>query len=69
MSHVSLFGSFRVAIDEQHIIAAMWRWQKAKVIVKLLAFTSSYALQHEQVLEALRPDVSPEAAAYNRHAA
>ena len=60
-----LLGGFRVTVDGSPVADGSWRRNKAKAVVKLLALASGHRLQREQLMEVLRPDLAPEAAAGN----
>jgi DNA-binding SARP family transcriptional activator len=47
------------------VAEAAWRLRKAKGLVKLLALAPGHRLHREQVMDALWPELSPEAAARN----
>ncbi|MFC7447086.1 BTAD domain-containing putative transcriptional regulator [Rhodococcus daqingensis] len=61
--HIQLLGGFRVTVGAREIADGEWHLRKAKALVKLLALAPGHALQREQVLEILWPDLDPEAAA------
>ncbi|MBI5380202.1 MAG: AAA family ATPase [Nitrospirae bacterium] len=58
-------GGLRVFVGPRLIPEEAWPREKAKTLLKLLALAQAHALQREQVLEALWPDLSPRAAANN----
>lgn len=62
---IELFGGFRVEIDGRSIPEDAWRQRKPAALVKLLALAPRHRLQREQVMDALWPDLAPEAAAAN----
>ncbi len=59
-----LLGGFRVVVGGRSIAADQWRRKKVSYLVKLLALAGG-RLSREQLLDALWPDLSPEAAANN----
>ena len=61
---VRLLGGFAVAVDGRALPASAWRRNRAADLVKLLALEPSHRLHREQVIEALWPELDPEAA-YN----
>jgi DNA-binding SARP family transcriptional activator len=66
---VQLLGGFAVLVDGRAVPESAWRLRRAKDVVKLLALAQSHRLHREQVMEALWPERSPEAAANNLHQA
>jgi DNA-binding SARP family transcriptional activator len=62
---VRLLGGFSVTVDDRPVSVDSWRSRRAADLVKLLAMQSNRHLHREQVMEALWPDLSPEAAAAN----
>jgi DNA-binding SARP family transcriptional activator len=62
---VDVLGRFRVAVDGRVATAAAWRRTRSAALVKLLALAEGHRLHREQVMEALWPDLEPEAAAAN----
>ncbi|MET3520330.1 AfsR/SARP family transcriptional regulator [Mesorhizobium abyssinicae] len=62
---VDLLGQFRVSIDGRAASAAAWRRTSSVTLVKLLALARRHRLHREQVMDALWPDLEPEAAAAN----
>ena len=60
-----LLGGFRVSVGTTEIAPARWRLRKARSLVKLLALATGHRLHREQLLEALWPDLEPEAASNN----
>lgn len=60
---ISLMGAFRVSIDGRPI--DRWPHRRAAELVKLLALADRRRLHREQIMEALWPDLSPEAATAN----
>jgi predicted ATPase/DNA-binding SARP family transcriptional activator len=62
---VHLLGGFRVEVSGRAVPAAAWRQRKAAAIVKLLALEPGNRVHREQLVDALWPDLDPEAAANN----
>jgi DNA-binding SARP family transcriptional activator len=62
---VRVLGGFSVTVDDRPVSVDAWRSRRAADLVKLLALQSNHRLHREQVMEALWPDLSPEAAAAN----
>jgi predicted ATPase/DNA-binding SARP family transcriptional activator len=62
---ITLLGGFGVAVGDREIPAPAWRLRKAAGLVKLLALAPGHRLRREQVLDALWPELTPEAAANN----
>jgi DNA-binding SARP family transcriptional activator len=58
-------GGFDVQIDGRDVPPAAWKHRRASDLVKLLALSPSRRLHREQVMEALWPDLEPDAAAAN----
>lgn len=59
-----LLGGFAVAIDGREV-AATWRTEKARALVKLLALAPGHALARDEIFDLLWPEREPEAAANN----
>lgn len=62
---LKLLGTFDVRVDGRAIARAEWRHRRAAEIVKILALERSHRLHREQIMDALWPDLTPEAAAAN----
>src|SRR6516165_5403046 len=62
---ITVLGGFRVALDGRLTVEQEWRRSRSVTLVKLLALTPRHRLQREQVMEALWPDLAPDAAAAN----
>jgi DNA-binding SARP family transcriptional activator len=62
---VRLLGGFSVTVDDRPVSVDAWRSRRAADLVKLLALQSDHRLHREQVMEALWPDLSSDAAAAN----
>jgi len=66
---VKLLGGFRVARDDVPVAAEVWGRRQAAQLVQLLAITPDRQLHREQVIDALWPGLSPDAAAPRLHKA
>src|SRR5436309_13181950 len=64
---IQLLGRFCVTIGTRIIEEVDWPLQKASALVKLLALAPGHRLAREQVMDLLRPDLNPAAAANNFH--
>ena len=62
---VSVLGGFRVSLDGRLTVEQEWRRSRSVALVKLLVLAPRHRLQREQVMEALWPDLAPDAAAAN----
>ena len=60
-----LLGRFELRDGETILIDRGWKRSRAKALIKLLALQPAKSLHREQVLEALWPDLEPDAAANN----
>lgn len=67
--HITLLGRFEVAVDGVAIPADTWTRRHAAGLVKLLALTPGRRLHREQIIDALWPDTSVEAALPRLHKA
>jgi len=63
--HVRLLGAFAVTVDGVDIPSADWPSLRAAQLVQLLALADGHHLPREQVIEALWPQLDPEAGAAN----
>jgi len=63
--YINLLGHFEVRCGDALVIDRGWNRRKAAALLKLLALQKSRSLHREQVLEALWPDLGPQAAASN----
>jgi DNA-binding SARP family transcriptional activator/pimeloyl-ACP methyl ester carboxylesterase len=66
---IRLLGGFDVRIGGRPIPTGAWAQRRASDLVKLLALAKRHRLQRDQVVEALWPDLLPEAGAANLHKA
>lgn len=62
---IHLLGGFRVEIDGIPVAAEAWRHRRGAELLKLLALADGNRLHREQVMDALWPDLAPDAAAAN----
>ena len=62
---VRLLGTFEVQVDGRAIPDDTWRHRRGAEVVKILALDPSHRLHREQIMDALWPDLAPEAAAAN----
>ncbi|MFL5735493.1 MAG: AfsR/SARP family transcriptional regulator [Chloroflexia bacterium] len=65
---IRLLGGFEVAVDGRALEDAAWSSRKAADLVKLLALGRGHTLHREQAMEALWPQLAPEAAGNLRKA-
>lgn len=63
--HISLLGSFRVAIDEREVAPEDWRQRRAAELVKILALAPGHRMHREQLMDAMWPDLDLAAGAAN----
>jgi DNA-binding SARP family transcriptional activator len=66
---VRMLGGFEVFVDSRPVPPEAWVQRRATDLVKLLALASGYRLPRDEVLEALWPKLSTDAAASNLHKA
>jgi DNA-binding SARP family transcriptional activator len=62
---IELLGGFRVSVEGRAVADTTWRRRKPAGLVKLLALAPAHRLHREQVMDALWPELDPEAAAAN----
>ncbi len=62
---IRLLGGFAVTVDGRPIADGAWRHRRGADLVKLLALSPGHRLHREQVMDALWPDLAPNAAAAN----
>jgi DNA-binding SARP family transcriptional activator len=62
---VRLLGSFEVELNGRPVPAGAWRHRRGADLIKLLALTPGHRLHREQVMDALWPDLSADAAGGN----
>ena len=64
-----LLGDFRVRAGNHYVESYDWQLRRAKNALKLLVLTDKHRLHREEVMTALWPSLSPEAATNNLHKA
>src|SRR5919202_264318 len=62
---IELLGRFRVTVDGRTVSAGEWRRSRSVALIKLLALAPGYRLHREQVMDALWPELAPDAAGRN----
>jgi predicted ATPase/DNA-binding SARP family transcriptional activator len=62
---IRLLGGFDVLVGGQRVPDSAWRQRRAAALVKLLALEPSHRLHREQLMDALWPDVAPDAQSNN----
>lgn len=62
---VELLGGFRVRAGNREVPGAYWRRRKPAAVLKMLALAPGHRLRREQIMDALWPQLTPEAAAAN----
>ena len=62
---IELLGHFRVTVDGRAVPLGEWRRARSVALVKLLALAPGHRLHREQAMDALWPELSPDAAASN----
>ena len=62
---IRVLGGFEVSVDGRRVPAQAWQQRRASEFVKLLALAPRHRLQREQVIDALWPDLPPDAGAAN----
>src|ERR1700752_4070173 len=60
-----LLGGFRAEVGGQAVPERRWHRRKACSLVKLLALAPGHRLHREQLMDALWPDLAPDAAGAN----
>lgn len=66
---IRLLGDFRVVVDGRPLPGDAWTSRRSAELVKLLALAPGRRLRREQVMEALWPELAPDAMAANLHKA
>jgi DNA-binding SARP family transcriptional activator/pimeloyl-ACP methyl ester carboxylesterase len=66
---VRSLGRFQVSVGGSDVPADAWRQRRAAELVKLLSLAPGQRLHREQVIDALWPDLAPDAGAANLHKA
>lgn len=62
---IHLLGGFEVEVNGRPVPPGAWRHRRGAELIKLLALAPGHRLHREQVMDALWPDLSPDAAAAN----
>jgi DNA-binding SARP family transcriptional activator len=62
---IELLGGFRVAVGARAVPEEAWRRRKPAAVLKLLALAPGHRLHRERVMDALWPELAPDAAAAN----
>jgi DNA-binding SARP family transcriptional activator len=62
---IRVLGGFEVSVDARRVPPQAWQQRRASDLVKLLALTTRHRLHREQVIDALWPDLPPDAGAAN----
>ncbi|MDQ0392122.1 AfsR/SARP family transcriptional regulator [Labrys monachus] len=62
---VTLLGQFSISVDGRSPGAGDWRRTRSVAVVKLLALAPRHRMHREQVIDALWPELGPEAGAAN----
>jgi len=62
---IRVLGGFEVSVDGRRVPAQAWQQRRACELVKLLALAPRNRLHREQVIDALWPDLPPDAGAAN----
>jgi DNA-binding SARP family transcriptional activator len=62
---IELLGGFRVSIGDRGVPDTAWHRRKPAALVKLLALAPAHQLHREEIMDALWPDLDPEAAGAN----
>jgi len=62
---IRVLGGFRVEVEGRAVPDSAWRHRRGADLVKILAIAPDHRLHREQIMDALWPDLAPEAAAAN----
>ena len=62
---VDMLGRFRVVVGDHVVPPRSWRRERSAALVKLLALSRRHRLHREQAMEALWPEMAPDASAAN----
>jgi DNA-binding SARP family transcriptional activator/pimeloyl-ACP methyl ester carboxylesterase len=62
---IRVLGGFEVSVDGRRVPAQAWQQRRASELVKLLALAPRHRLLREQVIDALWPELPPDAGAAN----
>ena len=59
---IELLGGFRVSVGDRAVADVAWHRRKPAALVKLLALAPGHRLHREEIMDALWPELDPEAA-------
>src|SRR5215218_1106578 len=62
---IELLGGFRVSVGDRAVADMAWHRRKPAALIKLLALAPAHRLHREEIMDALWPDLDPEAAGAN----
>lgn len=62
---IDLLGRFRVVVDGAEVPAGAWRHRRGADVVKLLALAPGRRMHRERIIDALWPELSPDAGGAN----
>lgn len=62
---VELLGQFDVTVADRRVASSAWRRERSAALVKLLSLSTGHRLHREQAMEALWPEMAPDASAAN----
>ncbi len=66
---LGLLGGFRVSLDGRVVAAQRWEHRRAADLVALLALAPGHRMVRDQIVDALWPDLAPDAGLANLHKA
>jgi predicted ATPase/DNA-binding SARP family transcriptional activator len=64
---IRLLGGFGASTAGRSLPASAWRLRKAKTLIKLLALEPAHTLHRDQLIDALWPELDPDAGRNNLH--
>lgn len=64
---IQLLGRFQVSVRGKTVEDDQWPRPQAKLLLKLLAIDAKHQLHRQQIIDAIWPDLDPEAGAANLH--
>jgi DNA-binding SARP family transcriptional activator len=64
---IYLLGTFRASVFSKPVVDPQWTRPQAKRLIKLLALEPKHQLHRQQIIDAIWPELEPEAAAANLH--
>jgi len=62
---MTLLGGFQVTVGSGAVPDEAWRLRRPAALLKLLALAPAHRLHREQLMDALWPELAPDAAAAN----